>query len=113
MVVTEAKLERVLADMGDSSESIAAFLEGQCIKGFKKKSATCAVAVYLDKALGLEANYSVLVGIRVSVSELVAGWRAYKEVSILTPDPVYAFTEDFDNGKYPNLVDPSDREESE
>jgi len=84
------KLERLCADLGDSPDAIAAFLEGQGIKGFRMSAFQCPVAIYLSRATG----------VRIGVASYIG---ENERNDIVPPGPVSKFVQAFDVGYYPQL----------
>lgn len=100
-----SKMERILADMGDSPESIAAFLEGQGIKAIRKSSTTCAVAQYMNRTLVINQGDMLSVDGRI-----VRIYRNTESGLLIVADAVATqairnFIHNFDKGEYPQLED--------
>ena len=92
------KLTRLLADLGDSPDAVAAFLEGQGVTGCRMQATHCPVAEYLKRATGHR---------RVAVdmaSVITLGERGDLGAHALTPVPVSDFIERFDRGLFPALI---------
>src|SRR5262245_52820147 len=79
------KVSRLLADLGDTREQVAAFLEGQGIRNeacsVSARTRQCPIAQYLIRALGIDAVSvgfdSVMVGHSGLMVPIPAGASAY------------------------------------
>ena len=89
-------LKSLLEGMGSTADEVAAFLEGQGVKGWRRDGNGCPVARYLT-AIN-QCRYYVGTG-AVSTE---AGGFPYEWIVEL-PNPVRGFVSNFDHGSYPNL----------
>jgi len=88
-----------LAVLGGSAQIAIHLQEQQCV-GETGASLSCPVARYIRR----ETGESVQVGGVVYLRPGVVG----AEVVGFLPDPIRDFIEDFDGGRYPDLVDGTD-----
>jgi hypothetical protein len=94
-VTVQEQMERALAVLGPTGNDVAKALKRQYVKGYLYNSWECPVARYLTKRLNTQVS--------------VGPYKAYllKDVTIEVnvPSGVSTFIKEFDNMKYPEMVD--------
>lgn len=113
------KIEEFLKSLGSTSEEIADNLRKMDVKGEKENDKFCPVikAIYkqfpnLSKGLIITFLYSPERYINTvygrlhieSSSSCIVTWDDRQTLDPICPAPIGQFVEDFDNGKYPDLV---------
>lgn len=88
------KVFRILSDLGDTPDAIAATLEGNSITGTKGNSIGCPIANFLKKVLGLDY-------VRVDPIS-IATRDDYFDYDVI-PLAVACFINRFDRDEYPQL----------
>ena len=94
----QEKITSTLNDLGNTTDDIAAFLEGQGVKGQKLITNQCVLANYLQNVFNL----------LVFVNDDGSGHIILPNKSFIIfqlPEPVRHFIHKFDTGWYPNLLD--------
>jgi hypothetical protein len=93
-----------LTDLGDSPDAVAGRLTALGVRGIPGRADDCAVARYLKAVVGSERSVKV-VGVlerRIRISR--RGMRL--PVSVPLPTGVANFVRNFDQGRYPVLLEP-------
>lgn len=94
----ERKLQLHLASLGDSADDIAAFLEGQGVRGRPRTRSLCPIATHLRDVFG----YTACVSCQTISLSSTTGLHAL----VGTPKAVSGFISAFDGGAYPALATP-------
>ena len=97
------KVERLLQDLGDTPETVAAYLEGQGITGHRQHAFACPISRYLSRVTGL-----AMVSATPATTALYGG-DGRGPVIVLLPSPVRVFISQFDHGSYETLRTPPRR----
>ena len=103
----QEKLELTLNNIGDTPDEIAAFLEGQGVKGYRGAAYVCVLANYLRSVFDLSTSVGRE---EVVLREQLEGRSAsghpnFRIVARLRlPNHVKKFTTGFDSGNFPTLV---------
>ncbi len=96
--------------LGPTPAAVAASLEALNVRGSPHKPTDCAIARYLRALIGTESSVT---GISVSNYSIhVSCTDRRLPITIRLPKPVGEFVRAFDNGCYPELIDPVDRQPS-
>jgi len=90
-------LAEVVDELDDRSFRIADFLVRQGIKGDRDNCTSCPIAEYVLRATG--ARWA-----DVTATEIEVAYRDGSAQVVETPEHVVDFIEDFDGGRYPELV---------
>ena len=91
---------KLLDDLGDTPNKIAASLKEKGIKGKPSDNESCPIAIFLIQE-GASYDRFCSVGCNRIILYLPGGRGA--NIMIPTSTPIRAFTMDFDYGKYPEL----------
>lgn len=99
------KVKLLLINLGDDANQIAAFLEGQGIKGNRSSSFKCPIAEFLKQNLSTEVFVETTS--TIIVEDYVKGNWNYIKVETLNrvyhSEAVRNFIKKFDKGAYPAL----------
>lgn len=94
------KLNRLLLDLGDSANTVAAYLEGQGCLGKQGQPNQCPIAVYLQRQTGGHARAgSFTAGVYDGETE-----GAKLIAFTMLPPAVTRFIHEYDRNRYPKLV---------
>lgn len=96
------QVRTLLADLGHTSDEVAATLRDSGVLGTPKDVHGCAIARYLNAILGSETCVQS-VGVGQTRVRLVIG-RTKLPLSVALPEPAQAFVRSFDKFLYPGLV---------
>lgn len=112
MLEIKDKIIKTIENMGSTPDEIAAFLEGQGIKGVPHAPGACALAVYLNKVIGEPYFISVTAVIEIlgpkQLYEMEGGSSAWMRTQldhIPCSLATTLFVEKFDWSAYPQLID--------
>lgn len=97
----------LLAELGRSSEEVAASLHEVGIEGVPKSNRSCAIALYLQAVMGGEPEVrAVVVGPCSLVIQLIGprDGRPGGRLLVQLPKPVRRFVAAFDAGQFPGMV---------
>lgn len=99
-----SSIRRLLDQLGNSPTEIASNLASLDVRGCRKNTSNCAIARYLGAVIGGEQS---IVGISVTertlyVSRVGRAWPLW----VRFPKAVSTFISAFDQGCYPELLDP-------
>ena len=100
----QEKLEHTLRNLGDTPDEIAAFLEGQGIKGQRHHASGCVLAVYLHKVFDMSVSVGYSAMLHTTIKKLDINFGYKPEAICPLPSSTRLFVLKFDDGKYPNLV---------
>ena len=94
----QEKIQRFLTDLGDDPDAIAAYLEGQGIKGELGNPYECPISILLNR------TFPNIIGFGVTQRS----WSLYSGGMMSSPHPpgVAHLIRRFDNGEYPSLIAP-------
>ena len=93
------KVQNFLLHIGDSPSTVAVYLAGQGVRGYRSSASGCPIANLLRSVFPLDADYSFLV--------IPWGVGVYHDcravVTVSLPQAVRTFVQEFDQGAYPAL----------
>ncbi len=101
---TEENARRVLKELGDTEEDVAASLKRRRIKGYRGDPINCPIALYLQRRLNIIEDYRLSVSRATVVCfDALAEWKIIWAISYTYP--VRQFIAHFDGGFYPKLAE--------
>lgn len=102
MSIDVGKIMRAVAGLGTTPDEIAETLAAEGLVGVRSTGNECPVARYVRKHFGAYGVSIVVAGEeKFFVGATVGGWVAERP----TPVQVREFMQNFDQGRYPQLID--------
>lgn len=101
------QVSALLAGLGRDADEVAESLEEAGVKGVPKSNRTCAIALYLNAAIGADPRIrSVAVGHCSLLVDLAAppDFRHAGRLAVQLPKPVRRFVTAFDAQHYPKIT---------
>lgn len=104
----EQQVTRLLHELGDDADQVAATLVAEGVTGRRSQSRDCAIARYLGAVVGADPAVGTITVSQTAVCISGRHWWTPKARRSL-PHAIRQFIIAFDTGRYPQLVAPEDR----